>query len=36
MQLNTSGISEYIAEGYKETLPAIEKRLYSAGFGTWI
>jgi hypothetical protein len=35
MQLNTSGISEYISEGYNGTLPAtLEKRLYSARIGT--
>jgi hypothetical protein len=37
MQLNTSGISEYIAEGYEgDAAGDIERRLYLAGFGTWI
>jgi hypothetical protein len=35
MQLNTSGISEYISE-LKETANLLKKRLFGGGFGTWV
>jgi hypothetical protein len=37
MQLNTSGISEYIAEGYEgDAAGDIRKKALFRGFGTWI